>query len=184
MTRRTRTPIWILASVLALAGCGQQPGGPPSAPQSSGQAGFGEINGQTGTPTPDPGYTPNSGQTTSGSGNHGGTTTSPTPANTGPQIVSFTAKGAVCPVDPKPGAPYGSPGKVTIAWKIANADTVDLFMDGGLWKSYPGQQGSDDLPFQCDNNHGPKTVPHTFKLVIKNTNVSKTVTASAHNNPN
>jgi hypothetical protein len=185
MTRRTRTPILIFASVLALAGCAQQHGGPPSTPQSSGQAGFGEINGNTGTPTPDPGYTQNGGQTTSG-GNYGGggTTTSPTPARTGPQIVTFTAKNAVCPVDAKPGAPYSSPGKVTIAWKISGADTVDLAMDGGLWRSYPGQQGSDDLPFQCDNNHGPKTVTHKFTLTIKNTNVVKTISASAKNNPN
>src|SRR6266487_3789155 len=119
MTWRTRTPIWIFASVLALAGCAQQSDGPPTTPRSSGQAGFGEVNGQTATPTPDNTNTPDNGPTT-GSGNHGGT--SPSPARTGPQIVTFTAKNAVCPVDPKPDAPYGSPGQVTISWKISGAD--------------------------------------------------------------
>jgi hypothetical protein len=184
MTRHTRTPVWLLASALALAGCAQQHGGPPSTPQSSGQAGFGEVNGQTASPTPDSTYTQDSGQNTSGGNHGGGGTTSPTPTRTGPQIVTFTAKGAVCPVDPKPGAPYGSPGKVTIAWKISGADTVDLAMDGGLWHSYPGQQGSDNLPFSCDNNHGPMTVKHTFTLTIKNTSVTKTISAAAKNNPN
>jgi hypothetical protein len=188
MTWRTRTPVWILAGVLALAGCARQSGGTPTTSQSSGRAGFGEVNGQTGSPTPDTGYTPDNGPTTSSgnnSGNNGGGGTggtSPSPTRTGPQIVAFTAKGAVCPVD-NPGLPYSSPGKVTISWKISGADTVDLAMDGGLWKSYPGQQGTDDLPFECDNNHGPMTVTHTFKLTIKNTSVWKTVSASAKNNP-
>jgi hypothetical protein len=180
MTWRTRTPIWIFASVLALAGCAQQSDGPPTTPRSSGQAGFGEVNGQTATPTPDNTNTPDNGPTT-GSGNHGGT--SPSPARTGPQIVTFTAKNAVCPVDPKPDAPYGSPGQVTISWKISGADTVDLAMDKGLWRSYPGQQGTDTLPFQCDNSK-LQTVTHTFTLTIKNTSVWKTISASAKSNPN
>jgi hypothetical protein len=181
MTWRTRTPILIFVSALALAGCAQRSGGTPTTPPSSGQGGFGEVNGQTASPTPDAGSTPDNGPTTSG-GNHGGGT-SPSPTRTGPQIVTFTARNAVCPVDPKPDAPYSSPGQVTVAWKISGADTVDLAMDGGLWRSYPGQQGTDTLPFQCDNSK-LQTVTHTFTLTIKNTGVAKTVSASAKTNPN
>lgn len=182
MTRRTRTPILIVTSVLALAGCAHR-AGTPGAPRSSGQAGFGTVDGQSPTPAATATVTQDAGST--GGGNH---TPSPKPstADTGPRIVSFTATGAVCPVDPGVGG-YSRPGQVTIAWKIANAnanaDTVDVLMDGGLWKSYPGDQGSDTLNFECSLNPPRQKVTHTYTLVIKNTNVKKTVSASAYSNP-
>jgi hypothetical protein len=185
MTRRTRTPLWILASALALAGCGHQAGAGSATPRSSGHAGFGALDSAPTTPsTPDPTAT----RTTS-SNTGGGTRTStarpspsqPNPSRSGPQVLSFTAKNAVCPVT---GTPYADkPGQVTVSWQISGADTVDLLMDGGLWQSYPDQQGTDTLPFECGSTQQPVTVTHTYKLVIKNTGVWKTTSASAKTNP-
>jgi len=188
MTRRTRTP-WILASVLALAGCAHPGGGSPATAQSSGQAGIVALDGQSPSPSPtatstqDRGSSGNGGSN-SGNGNGNGNQYSPSPSTnpSGPRIVSFTATGAVCPSHPQ-GVPYGTDGKVSLSWKIVNADTVDLLMDGGLWKSYPGSEGSDTLNFQCSEQAPRVKVTHTYTLVIKNTNVKKTVSASAYSNP-
>src|SRR5438105_5789004 len=174
MTRRTRTP-WILASVLALAGCAHPGGGSPAA-QSSGQAGIVALDGQSPSPTPTATSTQDSGSTgNGGNSNGGGNQYSPSPSTnpSGPRIVSFTATGAVCPVT---GTPYADrPGQVTVSWKIANADTVDLLMDGGPYNSYPGTEGSDKLNFACSEQAPRVKVTHTYTLVIKNTNVKKTV---------
>jgi hypothetical protein len=192
MTRRTRTSSIVAASVLALAGCAH-PGSGSATGRDSGQAGIVAIG------SPSPTATDTATQDTTGnqdngsnsgtgngsnSGNGGGTHTSPSPstAPTGPRIISFTASGAVCPSAPQ-GVPYSTPGEVTLSWKIANADTVDLLMDGGLWKSYPGAEGSDKLNFECSLNPPRQKVTHTYTLVIKNTNVKKTVSASAYSNP-
>ncbi|OLB74252.1 MAG: hypothetical protein AUI14_23960 [Actinobacteria bacterium 13_2_20CM_2_71_6] len=183
MTRRT--PISALlaaAATVALAACAHSSGTGATSRRSPATEGFGEVSTAPSSPAPD---TTNTTDSQTGGGH---TTPKATPSAskstaTGPQIVTFTAKGAVCPVDPKPGAPYSSPGQVTISWQISGADTVDLLMDHGLWKSYPGKQGTDTLPFSCDNSK-PQTVTHTFTVTIKNTSVSKTISASAKSNPN
>jgi hypothetical protein len=190
MTRRT-TASALLAAVAALAmtACAHASAG--SADQANhrapGTGGFGAVetdpspdttvpatdaaqNPPTRTdPTPSP--------TRSGSGTGYGNAT-----GDGPKIVSFTATGAVCPVDAKPGAPYSQPGKVTISWKISSTDGVSLSMDGGLWSSYSGAQGSDTLPFQCPDKTHPNT--HTFTLAIKgHAGATKTISATAKPNP-
>jgi hypothetical protein len=177
MTRRTTASLLLTgAAALALAACSHQAGsGTATASRSPATAGLAADSAE-----PSPGATQQDG---------GGTrTTRPTPSPsrsttpTGPQIVSVTATGAVCPVYAKPGAPYSQPGQVTISWKLANADGVSLAMDGGLWKSYDGQQGSDTLPFSCPQD-ATKPVAHTFTVTIKNTHVTKTVSATAKPNP-
>jgi hypothetical protein len=190
MTRRTRTSTIVAASLLALAGCAH-PGSGSATGRDSGQAGIVAIGSPSPTATATATATDTGTQDTTGnqdngsnSGNGGGThTSSPSPstAPTGPRIVTFTATGAVCPVT---GTPYADrPGQVTVSWKIANADTVDVLMDGGLWKSYPGSEGSDTLPFQCPDTSPSVKTTHSFTLVIKNTNVKKTVSATAPSNP-
>src|SRR5256885_3990213 len=88
----------------------------PSPPPSPSKSGNGKSNGNGG-----------------GSGYGNGT-------GDGPKIVSFTATRAVCPVDAKPGAPHGQPGKGTSFWDISSTDRVHLAMDGGLSDSEPRQQ--------------------------------------------
>ena len=100
----------------------------------------------------------------------------------GPRIVSFTATGAQCPVYTKPDAPYQQPGQVTISWKLANADGVSLAMDGSPYGSYDGAQGSETISFQCPAPAGQSNT-HKYTLTIKNTHVTKTVSASAKTNP-
>src|SRR2546429_338794 len=164
----------------ALAG---RPGGGALADAGSG-GGTGETcPGAPRTPAPAP--TQDSGSTgNGGNSNGGGNQYSPSPSTnpSGPRIVSFTATGAVCPVT---GTPYADRlGQVTVSWKIVNADTVDLYMDGGLWHNgYPGTEGNDTLPFQCPDTSPSRTTTHKFTLVIKNTNVKKTTSASAPSNP-
>ena len=132
-------------------------------------------------PRTDPSPTPSRSGNGKSSGAGGGTGTG-TGTGDGPKIVSFTASGAVCPVDAKPGAPYSQPGKVTISWKISSTEGVSLSMDGGLWNSYPGAQGSDTLPFQCPDKTHPNT--HTFTLAIKgHAGATKTISATAKPNP-
>jgi hypothetical protein len=192
MTRRTRTSTIVAASLLALAGCAH-PGSGSATGRDSGQAGIVAIGSPSPTATATATATDTGTQDTTGnqdngsnSGNGGGThTSSPSPstAPTGPRIVTFTATGAVCPVTPTPDAPYGQPGQVTLSWKIANADTVDLLMDGDPYKSYPGTEGSDTINFSCPTT-GPRVkVTHTYTVIIKNTSVKKTTSASAYSNP-
>jgi hypothetical protein len=184
MTRRTPAVVLLAPiAVLALAACAHSPTSAADSRRPPAVAGLGADStapspDSAGTPTVSGGdqSTPNSTPThskPSGSGTGGGT---------GPQIVSFTATGAVCPVEAKPGAPYSQPGQVTIAWKVSGADGVDLFMDQGLWRSYTGQQGSDTLPFACPDTTKANT--HTFTLKVKNhAGVSKTISATAKPNP-
>lgn len=41
-------------------------------------------------------------------------------------------------------------GFITLTWLIDNADSTELAIDGaGLYKAYPGAQGSDRVPFSC-----------------------------------
>ena len=55
-------------------------------------------------------------------------------------------------------------------------------LDGGLRSSYPGQQGSATLPFQCPDKTKPNT--HSFTLTVKgHAGATKTVTATAKPNP-
>ena len=190
MTRRTRTSTIVAASLLALAGCAH-PGSGSATGRDSGQAGIVAIGSPSPTATAtatDTGTQDTTGNQDNGSnsGNGGGThTSSPSPstAPTGPRIITFTASGATCPVTPTPDAPYGQPGQVTLSWKIANADTVDLLMDGDPYKSYPGTEGSDTINFSCPTT-GPRVkVTHTYTVIIKNTSVKKTTSASAYSNP-
>ncbi len=181
MTRRSTSAAVLLAAAatLALAACAHQTGtGAANAHRSPAAAGLAADSAE---PSPDSTNT----DTQSNSGDTQNGHPSPAPSKStasGPQIISFTATGAVCPVYAKPGAPYSQPGQVTISWKLSNADGVSLAMDGGLWKSYDGQQGSDTLPFQCPADaNKPNT--HKFTLTIKNTNVTKTISASAKTNP-
>jgi hypothetical protein len=194
---KPRTPATIcllLAGTLGLAGCAHAAGSTTSGDHKNpASAGFGAVSA-------DPSSSDVYGDTSGGQGNGGGNgsgngngggiggghgSPSPSPAYTGPRIISFTAKGAVCPVNAKPGAPYSSPGKVTIAWKISGATGVTLSMDHGLWGTYDGTEGSQEIPFQCDNSKA-QTVTHTYTLDTKggSPKASKTISASAPSNPN
>lgn len=207
MNRRIRISSCILVSALALAACAHKTG----SGQDSGQAGIAALGSASpsagdhynGTGGADNGSGTDTGTGTgsgngsgsggggatgggsgsgSGSGSGGHSTPSPSTNPSGPRFVSFSADGAVCPSHPQ-GVPYGTEGSVTINWKIANADTIDLYMDGGLYDSYPGQQGSVKLNFSCPETSPRVKVSHTYKAVIKNTNVSKSTSASAMSNP-
>ena len=189
MTRRTPAAVLLAATAaLALAACAHSAGtGSATTHRSPATAGLG-ANGDDTTATPTASDN-TAGQTGGGTGGGNGNGTggghgSPSPSRstaTGPQIVSFTATGAVCPVKPQPDAPYGRPGQVTISWKIANADGVSLAIDGGQYTSYDGTQGSDTISFQCPLPG--KTNTHKYTLTIKNTGVKKTVSASAPAEP-
>jgi hypothetical protein len=192
MTPRTPAVVLLAATaVLALAACAHSPAGAADSRRPPAVAGLGADSPE---PSPDSAGTP-----TATSDDQSTATTTPTPSKTygngsgtgtgngtgngtGPQIVSFTATGAVCPVAAKPDAPYSQPGQVTIAWKISGADGVDLFMDQGLWRSYTGQQGSDTLPFACPDTTKANT--HTYTLKVKNhAGVAKNISATAKPNP-
>jgi hypothetical protein len=183
MTSRTlATASLVAAGVLALAGCAHPARGTAGDQQNPANAGLGAINA-----SPSPSETTDTGNgsgTGGGNGTGGGHHASPSPSTnpSGPRIVSFAATDAVCPSHPQ-GAPYGTEGSVAVSWKIAGADTVDLLMDGGLYKSYPGTEGSDKLYFACSEQPPRQKVTHTYTLAIKNTNVKKTVSASAYSNP-
>jgi len=187
MTSRTLATVSLVAAgVLALAGCAHTARGTAGDQRNPASAGLGAIDASpspsdaygTSTPTQDTGN-----GTGNGDGTGGGHHASPSPSvwSTGPRIVSFTATGAVCPSYPQ--GHDGIPGSVTVSWKIANADTVDLYMDGGLYKSYPGTEGSDTLNFACSTQAPRQKVTHTYTLTIKNTNVKATASASAYSNP-
>lgn len=78
---------------------------------------------------------------------------SPTP-NINPTILEFKV--------PKTFDCTGEPGSTLhISWTIVNATGVTLSIDGGgLYASYPGVSGSDNVPFGCD----PNTRTHTYTL--------------------
>ena len=92
----------------------------------------------TAAPTPKPSKTPK-----------------PTPtANTNPTILEFDSPKTVdCTSD--------FAVTIHLTWRVINATGVTLSIDGGgLYQSYPGFSGSDDVPFGCDEN-----VPtHTYTL--------------------
>lgn len=51
------------------------------------------------------------------------------------------------------------PGTIHLTWRAANADGTTLAIDGpGLYKSYPGVLGEDDVPFGCGGER------HTYTL--------------------
>jgi hypothetical protein len=207
MNRRIRISSCILVSALALAACTHKNG----SGQDSGQAGIAALGSASPSPGdhysggPDSGSGNGNGTDTgsgsgsgNGSGNGGGTGggtgsgggsgsgghSSPSPSTNpnAPRIVTFTVTNVVCPDYPEGGG-FQQPGSATLTWKIANADTVDVLMDGGLWQSYPGSQGSDTLNFSCTLDPPARKVSHTYTVVIKNTNVKKTITATATSNP-
>jgi hypothetical protein len=195
MTRPRPAPIVVVAAALALGACGTHT---PTANSTRNRPGAQELGGISGAPATDGGSAATGAPSTGGDAGGGGGTGSgtgggnqgaagnstPTPATgggTGPHIVSFSATGAVCPVEAKPGAPYSRPGQVTVSWKLTGADHVDLLMDKGLWRSYTGTQGSDTLPFACPDPTGPNT--HTYTLTVRGTSVSKTVSATARPDP-
>ena len=186
MTRRT--PVLALltaATAFALVACSHPAGSGSASTHRSrpASAGLGANGDDTGATPPDD-TTGQNGDSGTGTGTGTGNGTghgSPNPSRstaTGPQIVSFTATGAVCPAH---GPGYDQPGEVTISWKISGGSAVSLAMDGGQYSSYTGQQGSDKLPFQCPN--AVRTHTHKYTLTIKNTNVTKTVSASAPAEP-
>ena len=198
MTRRTLVPVSLLlasALGLGLAGCAKAAGSTTPDASNSANAGFGAIGsspspsdvyGGSASPGSDNGNGNGSGNGNSNGNGNGNGHTSPSPSNTGPHIISFTAKGAVCPVDSKgTAAPYSKPGEVTISWKISGATGVSLSMDHGLYDSYDGTSGTQKLPFQCDNSK-PQTVTHTYTLETTggSPKASKTISASAQSNPN
>lgn len=206
MNRRIQISSCILVSVLALAACAQKGNGSTTggqggiaalnSPSSGSGAGAGDSannggqdNGSGNGSDSGSGSGNGSGNGSgsgsgngSGSGSGGHSTPSPSTNPSGPRIVSLSADGAVCPSHPQ-GVPYGTDGSVTVSWKIANADTVDLYMDGGLYDSYPGQQGSQKLNFSCPETAPRQKITHQYMIVIKNTSVKKTVSASAYSNP-
>lgn len=61
-----------------------------------------------------------------------------------PKIVEFKGPSTVNCAD------AGFTGFITLSWLIDNADSTTLSIDGGgLYQSYPGAQGSDEVPFSC-----------------------------------
>jgi hypothetical protein len=198
MTRRSLAPLVLAATAaLALTACAHASANSANH-RTPGSGGFGAVETDpspdtsvTATATPDadqtpqthPSLAPSASKSGNGKGNGaGGGGGYGNGTGDGPSIVTFTATGAVCPVDAKPGAPYSQPGKVTVSWKISSTDGVSLSMDGGLWSTYSGQQGTDTLPFQCPDKSKPNT--HTFTLTIKgHTGATKTVSATAKPNP-
>jgi hypothetical protein len=183
MTRRTPAVLLVTATAaLGLAACSHPAptGTGATARRSPATAGFGQDpadqSGGQDQPTPDSAGT----GAPAGAGTHTGRP-SPGPSRsvaTGPQIVSFTATGAVCPAQ---GPAYSHPGQVTVSWKTSGGDGVSLAIDGGLWRTYPGPQGSDTLPFACPA--AGKTNTHRYTLTITDTAVTKTVSASAPAEP-
>jgi hypothetical protein len=82
-------------------------------------------------------------------------TPKPTPtANTNPTILEFDSPKTVdCT------SAFGV--TIHLSWRVINATGVTLSIDGGgLYKSYPGFSGSDDVPFGCD----PNVRTHTYTL--------------------
>jgi len=70
-----------------------------------------------------------------------------------PKIVSFNGPATVDCSDPS----YS--GFITLTWQIDNADSTELSIDGsGLYKAYPGDLGTDMVPFSCGNGQ------HTYTL--------------------
>jgi hypothetical protein len=197
MTRRTPASLLLAAAAaLALTACAHASAN-SATHRSSGTGGFGAVEtdpsaaaspsttpdvGQS-PPTTDPSPPPSPAKSGNGKSNGtGGGTGYGNGTGGGPTILSFTASGAVCPVYPKPDAPYSKPGQVTVSWKISSTDGVSLSMDGGLWSTYTGQQGSATLPFQCPDKTKANT--HTFTLTIKgHAGATKTISASAKPNP-
>lgn len=61
-----------------------------------------------------------------------------------PRIVEFKGPSTVDCTDP------AYTGFIRLTWLIDNADSTTLSIDGGgLYQSYPGAQGSDEVPFSC-----------------------------------
>lgn len=92
----------------------------------------------TAAPTPKPSKTPK-----------------PTPtANTNPTILEFDAPKTVdCTSD--------FAVTIHLTWRVINATGVTLSIDGGgLYNTYPGFSGSDDVPFGCDDD----VRTHTYTL--------------------
>jgi hypothetical protein len=138
--------------------------------------------------------TKSGGTTTNG---HPTTTTKPTTTTTHPttttpkpgaKVESFTVvKQPSCPVDPKPGAPFHSPGSpVVIAWKISGAPKAALSVDNpGLYGSYTKDlpaTGQLELSFPCTKTPGKTS--HTYTIYPAGyPHIYKTITVSAQNNP-
>jgi hypothetical protein len=190
-----RVALLVLAGSLALtsAACAKKQGG-----SASGDNGNGGIGGApTAAPSGDPagggsgGASPGSGANggtgngstgdNGGSGNNGGSG-SRTSAPSGPSIVYFRLK-------QKPSCPAGTnldpiAGKDAIVeWKVSGVDSADLAVDGpGIYDSYSGTTGSQDLPFGCEDWKAGQTATHTYLLTITDKNgkkVSKKITATA-----
>jgi zinc-ribbon domain len=68
-----------------------------------------------------------------------------------PSIVSFEGPASVdC---------SAFPGTIHLSWRAANAQGTTLAIDGpGIYKSYPGVLGQDDVPFGCGGQS------HTYTL--------------------
>ena len=63
-----------------------------------------------------------------------------------PKIVSFKGPKTVNCSDP------AYDGFITLTWQIDNATSTELSIDGnGLYKAYPGDLGTDKVPFSCGN---------------------------------
>ena len=81
-------------------------------------------------------------------------TPGPTPTDAPPIIRFFTGPADVDCSDP------AFPGTIHLSWRIGNADGASLSIDfPGVYKSYTGVLGQDDVPFACDGN------AHTYILV-------------------
>lgn len=92
----------------------------------------------------------------------------PVPA---PKIVSFTGPMTVDCADP------AYDGFITLTWLIENADGTELSIDGsGLYKSYPGAQGQDEVPFSCgagQHTYTLTTVGGTGKAASKTLTITR-----------
>ena len=81
-------------------------------------------------------------------------TPGPTPTEAPPVIRFFAGPSSVdCNSS-------GFIGLIHLSWRIGNADGASLSIDNpGVYKTYTGVLGQDDVPFACDGN------PHTYILV-------------------
>jgi len=146
----------ILLIVGALIVLGGSPAPSPSDAASPTPAAL-PSSGPTLTPTQVPGTTP-APSTAAPTGVPAATsatppTPGPTPTDAPPIIRYFRGPTSVDCTDPS------FAGTIHLSWRIGNADGVNLAIDGpGLYKSYTGVLGEDNVPFACGGES------HTYTL--------------------
>lgn len=151
--RTVRTWLLVVASVLALAACGQEQTPPQAQPSGTGQLGEAPTTTPAAATQPPTSAPPTTEPPTQ-------TTGAPT---AGPHIVYFRV--AADPACPSSTPDFQFPGSpVKLEWKVAGGATgASLSIDGpGLWDSY-GVEGSAELPFSCSGQTNTYQT-HTYTL--------------------